>query len=177
MNIKQFRSVSQFTSVILKLASIWLAISVTSLIIAYFNTEGDVWFNFPNPDFPLLNSVSGPLSDADMQLAALIVVPLMTLVTCYVLWKGSQLFKYLADGGTPFSLGFSQSVKQLGLILIFTDIAFPLLYSAIVTMVTEDGHYLIIGVGSSLLIGLVLLAAAEIFNYAINLQQLADDTV
>ncbi|GEK89397.1 Protein of unknown function [Alkalibacterium putridalgicola] len=177
MNIKQFRSVSRFTSVILKIASLWIAISVTSLIFAYFNTEGDVWFNFPNPDFPILNSVSGPLSDAGMQLGALIIVPLMTLVTCYVLWRGSQLFKYLAEGNTPFSFDFSQSVKQLGLILIITDIAFPLLYSFIVTTLMEDGHYFIFGVGSSLLIGLILFAGAEIFNYAINLQQLADDTV
>lgn len=177
MNVNQFRSVSRFTSVILKLASIWVAISVTSFLFSYFFTKGSVWFNFPMPDFPILNSVSGPLSDADMQLGALIVVPLKTTVTCYVLWKGSQLFKYLSEGNTPFSIDFSQRIKRLSLILIISDIIFPLIYSLLVTLITEGSHYLIIGVGSSLLIGLILYAAAEIFNYAINLQQLADDTV
>ncbi|MDZ7834963.1 MAG: DUF2975 domain-containing protein [Alkalibacterium sp.] len=177
MNINQFRKVSRFTSIILKIAAVWIGLSIAALFYSYFSTSGDVWFNFPNPDFPILNSVSGPLSNSAIQQAALFIVPLMVAVTCYVLWKGSQLFKYLSDGHTPFSSAFSKSVKQLGIILIIADIIFPLIYSLLVTLITENGHYLIIGVGSSLLIGMILYAAAEIFNYAINLQQFADDTV
>ena len=91
--------------------------------------------------------------------------------------KAVRLFSYFTDGNSPFYMDFSRSVKNLGLILIVSDIVFPIIYSLLVTIMMESGYYYIIGVGSSLLIGLILFAAAEIFNYGINLQQFADDTV
>ncbi|GEK91416.1 DUF2975 domain-containing protein [Alkalibacterium kapii] len=179
MNINQFKKVSRFTSVILKIAAIWFGLSVATLFFSYFFTSRDVWFNFPSPDFTILNGIRGATTNElfPLKQAASFVVPLIVIVNCYVLWKGSQLFKYLADGHSPFSVAFSQSVKKLGLILIVSDILFPLIYSLLVTIMMESGYYYIVGVGASFLIGLILYAAAEIFNYAINLQQFADDTV
>lgn len=179
MNIKQFKNVSRFASVLLRIAAIWFGLSVATLFFSYFFTSSDVWFNFPSPDFPILNGIGGATTNKlfPLKQAASFVVPLIVIVNCYVLWKGSQLFTYLADGNSPFSMDFSRSVKNLGLILIVSDIVFPIIYSLLVTIMMESGYYYIIGVGSSLLIGLILFAAAEIFNYGINLQQFADDTV
>jgi hypothetical protein len=143
----------------------------------YFFTDRIIWFNGIIPDFTILNSVSGPRSNSDIQLASLLLTPFTALIRFYVLWKGSQLFKYLADGNPPFSNEFTQMLKRISLILIITDIAFPLIYSLLVTLIMEGDHYLIIGVGASFIIGLILYAASEIFKYALTLQQLADDTV
>lgn len=177
MNIKRFRGVCRFTSIILKIAAILIGSTAAVSLFSYFFTNTDIWFNFSMPDFPILNSGSGPVTEADKQLAALIIVPFRVIVSFYVYWKGSQLFKYLADGNPPFSNKFTHTLKRISLILIITDIAFPLIYSLLVTIIMEGRHYLIIGVGSSLMIGLILYAVSEIFKYALTLQQLADDTV
>jgi uncharacterized membrane protein len=72
---------------------------------------------------------------------------------------------------------FAQSIKRLGIILILSDILLPLFRSLLVTIIMEGSYYLIVGVGSSLVIGLILYAVSEIFNYGIELQKLSDETV
>lgn len=177
MNVKRFRNVCRFTSVILKIAAIWLGSTIAVLLFSYFFTDSDIWFNFNSPSFTLINGQRGELTTADRQLAALFIVPIASIINCYVLWKGSQIFNYLAEGNNPFSNDFSRTIQRISIILILSDILFPLIYSLMVTLIMDGSSYYIIGVGAPFLIGLILYAVSEIFKYAINLQQLADDTV
>jgi len=177
INVKQFRSFCRFTSIILKLFTIWIGIAISVSLYSYFFTDTDIWFNFSAPGFTLVNGQRGTLADSEKHLAALIIVPIGAIVSSYVFWKGGQLFNYLAEGNSPFSYDFSRTVKRISLILIVTDILSPLIYSLLVTTIMAGSYYYIIGLGAPFLIGLILFAVSEIFNYAINLQQVVDDTV
>jgi hypothetical protein len=141
--------------------------------------DANITFNYNPPSFSLLNSVSGSLQtlETDMRTVAAIITPIATFVNIYILWKGSQLFKRLADGETPFTTKFAHSIRRLSLVLIVTDLIMPLLYSFVLTLFIENGHYLVIGVGSPFLIGLILYAVAGVFYYGIELQTLSDETV
>ncbi|MCC5890794.1 MAG: DUF2975 domain-containing protein [Alkalibacterium sp.] len=177
MNIKQFRIICKVSSVLLKLTAAFLAISVVTSLYAYFFTDTNIWFNLVIPDFPLRHSGMYFPSEAEQQLAALIEVPFSSLLAIYVFWKGGQLFKYLSEGQSPFSFKFAKSIKWLALILMISDIFLPLFRSMLVTLIMEEGYYFLFGVGSSLMIGLILYAVSEIFNYGIELQRLSDETV
>lgn len=177
MNIKLFRQICKGSSVILKVVAVFMAIAVVTSLYGYFFTDSTIWFNLNMPTFPILHSGRNSPTEAQRQLAALIEVPFATTLGIYIYWKGSQLFNYLAKGHTPFSYEFAQSIKRLALVLIISDIILPLIRSLVVTTLMENGYYFLIGVNASLMIGLILYAVSEIFNYGIELQRLSDETV
>lgn len=177
MNIKQFRIICKVSSVLLKLTAACMTIVVITSLFTYFFTDRNIWFNLTIPDFTFYNAMRGPMEETDRQMAALIELPFTSLLGIYIFWKGSQLFKYLSEGHSPFVFEFAQSIKRLGIILILSDILLPLFRSLLVTIIMEGSYYLIVGVGSSLVIGLILYAVSEIFNYGIELQKLSDETV
>lgn len=176
MNVDRFRKICSIASVLLKIVTVISVLFMLSALYGIF-TDRNVWFDYNMPDFPIINSMRGPMEEADMQLAALIVSPILILIACYIFWKGSQLFKHLADGHTPFSYDFAETVKKLSLVLIVTDVVSPLFYSLLVTLIMEGRYYYIIGVGSSFMLGLILYAVSEIFKYGVELQTLSDETV
>src|SRR5699024_8003062 len=106
-----------------------------------------------------------------------IITPILILIYVFVLWKGSLLFNQLSNGEKPFTFEFASSIKRLSILLITTDIVLPILYSLIVTIIMEGGHYILLGVGAPFLIGIILYAVSEIFIYGIELQTLSDQTV
>lgn len=175
MNIKKFQSVCRLTSILLILTAVFSLLSVA--MVGFWSIRGgDVSFSlFSNftivqsarntIDFPYQNTVD-----------IFFAIPLMA-VLFYSLLKGSKLFKQLANGQTPFSKDFSRSLKVLGLVLIVTDVFAPLLYSTVLTLLIEDGHYFHIHFSSPLIIGLILYAGAHILNYGKELQHLSDHTV
>lgn len=179
MNIKRFRTVAKVSSILLKIAAVFLMGILLYTMYLVFISDADMWMTYSSPSFSLFHSVSGGLQtmETDLQTVAAIFAPIAVLINIFVLWKGSQLFKRLADGEKPFTDKFAQSIKWLSLVLIISDILLPLFYSLIITLMTENGHYLIIGVGAPFLIGLILYAVAGIFYYGIELQTLSDETV
>lgn len=177
MNIKLFRQICKGSSVLLKGLAVFMAIAVVTSLYGYFFTDRIIWFDLNSPSFPILHSVRNSPTEAQRQLAALIEVPFATTLGIYIYWKGSQLFHYLAEGQTPFSFEFSRSIKRLALLMIFSDIILPLFRSLMVTILMENGYYFLIGVNASLMIGLILYAVSEVFNYGIELQRLSDETV
>lgn len=181
MNIKRFRRVCNVSSIILKILAV-LAIVITSLsMYQVLSGNPNVWFNYEGPSFSMFSSghtMGGILiTDAEYRLAATIISPFIVLVSSYVFWKGSQLFKRLADGETPFNFEFTKSLKHLSLVLILSDIITPILYSIILSTIYDNGHEVIVGLTSSFVIGIILYTISEIFYYGIELQQLADETV
>lgn len=121
-------------------------------------------------------SKNGPEPSLQNNVGIIIGIFLIT-ITFYILLKGSQLFKKLSNGLTPFSDEFSKSLKVLGLVLIVTDIVAPFLYSTTLTLFIEDGYYIQIVFTSRLLTGFILYAGSQILDYGKELQQLSDHTV
>ncbi|PRY74137.1 hypothetical protein [Alkalibacterium olivapovliticus] len=177
MNVDRFRLICKLASLLLKAGAVFIAFTVMYSLFTYFFTDTNIWFNLNIPDFPFFNAVSGPLEDADMQLAALISVPFNFLLSFYIFWKGSELFQYLSGGHSPFAFKFAQSIKRLAIVMIVSDLLLPLFHSLLVTIIMDGRYYLIIGVGPSLMIGLILYAVSEVFTYGIELQRLSDETV
>lgn len=177
MNIKKFRIICKVSSILLTMSAIVIALIVFSSLYTYFFTDTDIWFNLSTPSFTFFNSGRGFPDEADFRLAALIDLPFTFFLSIYIFWKVSQLFKYLSEGHSPFSFQFAQSIKRLGIIMIFSDILLPLFRSLLVSILMQEGYYILFGVGSSLMIGLILCAVSETFNYGIELQTLSDETV
>lgn len=86
-------------------------------------------------------------------------------------------FNRLSKGDKPFTLKFSKSIKQIGLLLMVTDVILPILYSFVVSVQLDGSLYVSLGVGNTFLIGLILLVVTAIFDYGIELQFLSDETV
>lgn len=181
MNVKRFRRLCNISSFVLKGFTLFALLLTGYFMVQILTGNSNVWFNYEPPSFSIFTSASSMnlfnISDSEYRLAALIMTPFLITVYSYIMWKGAQLFKRLADGETPFNSQFAKTLKLLSIVLIISDIAFPILYSIILTTIYEDGHYFTIGLSSSFLIGIILYVIAEIFYYGIELQHLADETV
>lgn len=175
MNIKQFRNVCRLLSGLFKVLA---GLGIALLILGFFFTVSTETssFNFDIDGFSFFVAQKNHIEEETWSTAALIIAPLVICLHVYIFFKGSALFDQLTKGYSPFNSEFTQSVKLISLILIISDISLPLLYSLIVTFLT-DGYYLNIALGNSFVIGLILYAVAEIFNYGIELQELSDDTI
>lgn len=92
-------------------------------------------------------------------------------------YKGSNLFSNLSRGETPFSDKNYKLLKNLGVVLIAVNLLIPVLYSALITFLMPAGYYIVMGLNSEVVIGLVIYAMAEIIRYGVTLQEFSDDTV
>lgn len=178
MNVKNFRLVCKIASFILQLIAVFsFSILIIGVIVVFiFNIDGSSFTFEPNYT-PSLVSASGPLSDTHIERAAVFVVPPFLIFFSYISYKGSQLFTELYEGQTPFSIDFSKSLKKISLLLILLDVLSPIIYSIVLTLLIENGHYITFGLSSTFLIGLILYVMSEILQYGIQLQTLADDTI
>ena len=181
MNIKRFRTVCRISSIALKLfAVLSIFLVVYGFYTIYFGSE-NFWFTYSGPSIPIYSmggSMNGVMiTQSEERLAALIIVPLIVLITSYALFKGSQIFKWLGKGETPFSEKFAKTLKRLGLVLVVSDFLIPILYYSVLSFIYEDGYQFNIGVSSTFLIGIILYVISGIFYYGIELQHLADETV
>lgn len=177
MKIKRFQKLSKFLSNLSKLVAV-LILSI--LIIGSFNLF--IRENFATFSLGSMGSLSILFSDAtvtqdDYEWAISIVLPVVLAFLGYIFFKISYLFDYLAEGQTPFSHSFSQSVKVLGILLIFSDLATSLLYVFLVNFVANGGIFFYFSLSSFFFIGLILCLTSSILDYGINLQKLADDVI
>ena len=177
MNIKRFRNVSKLLSFSLKLIGAFcLSIILIGLILMLF-TDSGASFIVDLPESSIISFQDSRVTEADHAFTSLIVAPLFLAVYGYILFKGSFLFDRLANGETPFTFDFAESVKWISFFLITFDILLPLLYSLIVNLRAEEGFYFNFGLTSSFLIGLILYIVSGVLKYGISLQELSDDTV
>lgn len=177
MNVKQFRRVSKFLSWSLKLiGSFGIAILILGLVLTFFADTG-ASFIVEMPEGGNIMFQDSRVTEADHAFTALIVAPLFIALYCYILFKGGFLFDRLADGETPFTYDFAESVKWISFLLLAFDVLRPLLYSLIINLRAAEGHYFNFGLTSSFIVGLILYIVSGVLKYGISLQELSDDTV
>ena len=177
MNIKRFRRVSKFLSFILKLiGTLSIAISLLGLILIFFADTG-ASFTVKMPENSFISFQDSRVTESAHAFTSLILAPLFLSFYSYILFKGSFLFDRLADGKTPFTYDFAESVKRISYFLIAFDIVLPLLYSLIVNLRADEGFYFNFGLTSSFIVGLILYIMSGVLKYGIRLQELSDDTV
>lgn len=180
MGVDRFRKLAKVSSVLLFGAGLFLLAVLGFLSYQVFIVKSDFWFSFTPGPFSTYHSRH--ISDlaqfkSVLRRTASIFTPLKIFVSIFALWKGSQLFNQLSKGIKPFTLKFSKSIKQIGLLLIITDIFLPVLYSLVVSVQLDGALYINIGVGNTFLIGLILVVVSAVFDYGIELQFLSDETV
>lgn len=176
MNIKKFQFICRFTSIIFKiLAAFFIFKIIAGLYVTLFRVNGSL--QFEPAGFTFLQFQRNPITDEELERAALFPVPIFSLIHIYVLLKGSQLFDKLYEGYTLFSLEFVTNLKKISYIMIGFDAVTPIIYSGLVTLLAEDASYFYFSLSSYFVIGLILYVAAEIFNYGIELQTLLDETI
>lgn len=180
MDVNRFRKITKVGSVSLLITGLFLLAVLGYLSYEVFVLKSDTWFNYAPgalsthysrniPDVAQLENV--------LRTTASIITPIKILVSVFALWKGSRLFNRLSKGDKPFTHKFSKLIKRIGLLLMVTDVILPILYSLIVSAHLNGSLYVNLGVGSTFLIGLLLLVVAAIFDYGIELQFLSDETV
>ncbi|MDZ7834964.1 MAG: hypothetical protein U5K84_06105 [Alkalibacterium sp.] len=175
MNIKRFRNVSKFLSWSLKiLGSFGIAILILGLALSFFADTGTS-FSVEMPEGGNIMFQDSRVTDADHAFTALLVAPIFLFLYSYIYFKGSFLFDRLADGETPFTFNFAESVKWISLLLIANDVLRPLLYSLIINLRAEEGHYFNFGLTETFIIGLILYIVSGVLKYGISLQELSDD--
>lgn len=183
MNIKRFRLVCNISSYVLKGMAVLTFVIISIGLFQILIGNSNVSFTYEGPSFSIFSSGGGGALyenqniEAKKKLVASIIAPIFVIVYAFILWQGGNLFKRLANGETPFNTKFAKSLKQLSLLLIASDIAFPMLYSLILSAIIENGHYVQLGLTSLFVIGILLYVISEIFFYGIELQHLADETV
>ncbi|MFO8069971.1 MAG: DUF2975 domain-containing protein [Alkalibacterium sp.] len=176
MNIKRFRTVSKLLSFSLKLIGAFCIVIILIGIIFTFFID-NVAFIVGFPENSLILFQDSRVTEADHAFTSLIIAPLFLAVYSYILFKGSFLFDHLANGETPFTFDFAESVKWISFLLITFDIILPLLYSLIVNLRADEGFYFNFGLTSSFFIGLILYIVSGVLKYGISLQELSDDTI
>lgn len=181
MNVKRFRTVSKISAYVLRGLAVFVLLFVTFGLYNILIGNSDGWFTYPGPSFHLFTSGGSMngimITDAEYRQAALIMAPILAIFGSYIFWKGGSLFKELADDNSPFTTQFAKSLKHLSIILILTDIAFPIIHSTILSIIYKDGHHFTIGLTGAFIIGVILYAVSEVFSYGIELQTLSDETV
>lgn len=181
MNVKRFRTVSKISAYVLRGFAILLVLFFTLTLFQVLSGNSNVWFNYDGPSFAIFTTEAASdvpiISEADFRLAALFMVPLLAITSVYIYWKGGSLFKSLADGESPFTAKFAKSLQRLSIVMILTDIAFPIIHSIILSTIYSDGYRFTLGLSAPFVIGVILYAVSEIFFYGIELQTLSDETV
>jgi len=176
MNINRFQSVSKFLSFTLKLIGAFcIAIILIGIIITFFIDNVALIIGFPENS--LIFFQDSRVTETDHAFSILIIAPLFLAAYSYILFKGSFLFDHLAEGNTPFTFDFAESVKRISFFLIAFDITLPLLYSLIVNLRADEGFYFNFRLTSSIFVGLILYIMSGVLKYGISLQELSDDTV
>lgn len=181
LNIKRFRTISQVSSILLKLFTIFNIVLVIYGFYTILFGDGNFWFTYSEPSIHLF-TVSGSsqgigITETEERLASMIITPLILVVSPYVLLKGSQIFTWLGKGETPFSKKFANGIKHISIVLILSDLLTPIIYHSLLSFISVDGYKYTISFGSALVIGVILFIISEIFKYGIELQNLANETV
>lgn len=176
MNVKKFERISKFLSILLKLVSAFIFISIILFIIFLIFKRETLTMNVPTPSFPIA-SISGNVTESTKFIAGIVVAIPSMLVYFYAFFRGSQFFDKLAKGKTPFSIDNYKILKEIGLILAITTFIAPLVYSLVASLNMSEGYYFILGIDSETIIGLIIYCMAEVIRYGVTLQELSDETV
>lgn len=181
MNIKRFKRISKFLSIIFN-ASAFLIVLVTMFFVLILFSKNNYGFEFVLNEPSIIIFQNSHLHRTEdlfkiAEKVSFYILPLILLILLYIFLKGGKMFKNLSNGITPFNSQFARDIKQLGLILIISDIGLPILYSIIFAIISKDKYHIILGISYYFFFGLFFYLVSEILNYGISLQELSDETV
>lgn len=178
MQVAKFQKVSRLLAILLKImASFFIAIIFLGWFAIYFKNPGAQFSIDTNSGATIFYSIESRITDAEYARTAFILVPITFVFFAYLFFKAGSLFEDLADGNSPFRSYFSKAVRKIGFLMIAYDLFFPLIYSALISLISEEGKLFYLSLSSYFLIGLILYVASGILNYGIQLQELADETI
>ena len=176
MNVKKFEKISGFLSILLKLVSVFIFVSIIGLIFLIIFKRDNLTMAVPAPSFPI-NALSGDVTESAKFIAGVVVAFPSMFVYLYAFFRGSQFFNRLAKGETPFSISNYKILKEIGFILVITTFIMPLIYSLVVTLNMSEGYYFLLGIDTETIIGIIIYCMAEVIRYGVTLQELSDETV
>lgn len=182
MKIKRFQSVCRFLSIILFVSGFITVAAIGVTGISYLFGNRSMEFSLKLGPYALFASMirGASLTKFQVQSVSWVIATCASLVYFYSCIKGSELFKQLSLGVTPFSTEFVTSLKKISFLLIACDIGIHLSYSLMRTLMmlyNGGGYELVLGFSNSTLIGLAIYCIAGVINYGIELQKLSDDVV
>lgn len=176
MKTKTFQKIARVLDLLLKVACFYiLFVLLVLLYMAIFQHE-HVDLTIRMPDF-IYTRISETQPESALFISSAIVGCLTSIVNIYVLFKGSLFFSRITNGQTPFANINVKLLREIGVIMIVSSLLFPLIFSTLVTLMMPAGYTLILGIDSTTIIGLIIYFAAEVIQYGVRLQELADDTV
>lgn len=175
MTVIQFKRLANVLSIILKLISGLIGLSILAVGILWFVDRHALLFSTPRLLLPLFSIKRNVPEDIEF-LASGIIFLINSLICSYLFFKSSFFFERLSNGQTPFSLVNYRLLKMIGLLTALTGLSVPIVYSSIVTLLLGT-VYITIGLNTQLILGVMIYFTAEIIHYGVSLQELADETV
>lgn len=88
----------------------------------------------------------------------------------------SALFNDLSQGDTPFTFDKARKLRKIAYLFCLLGVLPVILYPIVYSLVSGDIQ-ITIGFGYDLIIGLILLVVAQVFQYGLSLQEFNEDVV
>lgn len=180
LNKKNYRDSAWYLSILLKLVSVTLVISLIKIIYDYLvNKSLDNLGGGGNPSTAIIEFeqiTKNVISNSNLTSARLLMSVLTTILLIAVFLLASSYFKSISNNCSPFD---KKELKKLNIIatgvLIFSVVK-PILYSIMVSILSHSifVHY---ELGILFIVGIILIVMVGVFNYGAMLQTSYDDTV
>lgn len=180
METKKFLRLTSVLAFFFKVTSLF-GFAASLLALTTLFTQQKNWLSYQPQYFSFFtySKVHTPLSGQDERFKEIITV-FVAVFAAFIFGlaflKISQLFKSLAQGETPFALSKVKILKKVGWLFVLLGLTPQLLYYPLLALMTHD-IYVTFGLSSELIIGLILLVAAEVFRYGLHLQEFSEDVV
>lgn len=105
--------------------------------------------------------------------ALIVSIPTFILVSI-ANFNISALFNDLSQGDTPFTFDKARKLRKIAYLFCLLGVLPVILYPIVYSLVSGDIH-ITIGFGYDLIIGLILLVVAQVFQYGLSLQEFNED--
>lgn len=175
MPANQFRKLSKFLSIVSKLIAIFILSVLVFGSFTLFIRQKLTAFTLDKMDIFSFVFSDATITQDDYNWANAIVLPMSLSFLGYIFFKASYLFDYLAEGKTPFTQQFTQSVRIMGFILIIYDLVTSVLYMFFINFAADEGMFIYLSLSVYFFVGLIIYLMSGILNYGINLQEQVDE--
>ena len=177
MFVKKFESASRMLSILFKIMFYIMIVSFIAILTLFILKKESLTMPPISVSFPILAMQKNTMTQATLAISTVLTALPLIIIFAYIFVKSSSFFEGLSKGQTPFSEKNYKLLKNIAILLMITSLIAPLLYSLIASLNMKNGYYIMFGIDSDLLVGLIIYCMAEIIRYGVTLQQLSDDTV
>ncbi len=167
MQIETFRKVSQFLSISFKMIATF---ALVFLFIILFNEDSS--FTLDTGQYLSFFWTNSYVTPKDFISASSFIAPVILAFLSYILFHSSFLFDRLVEGESPFTFEFVESLREISILLMISDVVVPLVYTVAINVISDQGRYFHFSLSYIFTIGLILYLVSAILNYGINLEEL-----